>query len=151
MPDISTIASALSSVKTATDIVKLLKDSGLTLEKAEQRLKLAELLSALAELRIQLADVQQVVVEKEKRIKGLEERLDVKAKLRWEQPYYWVIDGDKKDGPFCQQCNDKDGKLIRLQGEGNGLWDCKTCKSIYTDSSYRAQEVTVKTDFDSRW
>lgn len=148
MADIPTIAAALASLKAATDIAKLMKDSGLTLEKAEAKLKLAELLSALADAKSEFADIQQVVIEKEKTIRELEERLDVKAKLKWEQPYYWIMDGDSQDGPFCQRCYDKDGKLIRLQGHGGGYWDCKACQNNYTDKNYREDTGHAVTDYD---
>ncbi len=46
--DIAAIGSLLSSLKTATDIAKFIKDSDVSLEKAETKLKLAELVSALA-------------------------------------------------------------------------------------------------------
>ena len=148
MADIPTIAAAFASLKAATDIAKLIKDSGLSLEKAETKLKLAELLSALADTKIQVADVQQVVIEKEKAIRELEERLDVKAKLKWEQPYYWVVDGENREGPFCQRCYDKDGKLIRLQGYGGGHWDCKVCQNNFVDKNYREQNGRAVTDYD---
>ena len=49
MADIATIAAALGSLKTATDIAKLIKDSGSSLEQAEVKLQIAELISSLAE------------------------------------------------------------------------------------------------------
>src|SRR5258706_16444871 len=40
-----------------------------------------------------------------------------KQRLRWESPYYWLVNDDgTEDGPFCQRCHDKDAELIRLQG-----------------------------------
>ena len=53
MTDITAIASILGSVKTATEIEKLLENSDLTLEKAEMKLKLADLICALAEDRLE--------------------------------------------------------------------------------------------------
>jgi hypothetical protein len=61
------------------------------------------------------------LLERDRKINELEERLDLKAKLTWEKPYYWIVDRDKKDGPFYQQCYDTDGKLIRLQGSGDAI------------------------------
>jgi len=136
MTDISVIASILGSVKTATEIAKLLKDSDLSLEKAEMKLKLADLISALADARIETAEIQSLIAEKDERMKQLQEDLETKANIRYEKPYYWLGEGDQRDGPFCQHCFDKGGKLVRLQGCGNGYWDCKVCKNNYTDSSY---------------
>ena len=141
--DISSISAALSSIKTATDIAKLIKDSDVSLEKAETKLKLAELISALADAKIEIAEIQQTLVEKDAEIRAARDQLAVKGKLQWQSPYYWLIEGTQKDGPFCQHCYDKNKELIRLQGNGEGYWECKACKSSYTDSSWDAPGVKV--------
>lgn len=143
MPDIASIASILGSIKTATEIAQLLKSSDLSLEKAELKLKLADLVSALADAKIELADVQELLSEKDQKIKELERANEVHCKLTYQAPYYWLVEQDSKDGPFCQQCYDKERVLIRLQGYGNGYWDCKTCKSNYTDSSCQSEVFSV--------
>lgn len=136
MTDITAIASILGSVKTATEIAKLLKDSDLSLEKAEMKLKLADLISALADARIETAEIQSLIAEKDDRIKQLKTALETKENIKYEKPYYWLGSGAERDGPYCQHCFDKDGKLIRLQSNGNGYWDCKVCKNGYADNSY---------------
>jgi len=134
--DLTTISTALSSLKTATEIAKLIKNSDNSLEQAESKLKLADLISALADAKIQMTEIQQVLLEKDDEIKALNQKLNTKEKLQWEQPYYWRIDGNQKEGPFCQQCYDKNHELIRLQGSNNGYWECKTCKNFYKDKNY---------------
>lgn len=138
--DLTSISTVLSSLKTATEIAKLIKDSDISLEKAESKLKLAELISALADAKIEVTEVQQVLLEKDAEVRELKTQLEVKTKLQWESPYYWLIENSKKDGPFCQHCYDKNRELIRLQGNG-GYWECKACKSSYTDSNYDASPV----------
>ena len=54
MVGITTVGSIFTSVKTAIDIAKLIKDSGVSLEKAEVKLQLAELIGALANVKIEL-------------------------------------------------------------------------------------------------
>ena len=135
--DIASISAALASIKTATDIAKLFKDTDVSFEKAEAKLKLAELISALAEVKIQMADIQQLLIDKDAELRAAKEQLDIKEKLRWESPYYWLIDNNKKDGPYCQCCYDKDKKLIRLQERIKGYWDCNVCKNHQTDSDYQ--------------
>jgi hypothetical protein len=135
--DIPTIAAVLTSIKSATDIAKLLKDTDLSLEKAEVKLKLSDLYGTLADAKMQIADVQDLLREKDTKIRELEESLAVKAKLAYEAPYYWSVQGDKKDGPFCQQCYDAGGKLIRLQQGVVGSWSCKTCGKSFFDKNYR--------------
>lgn len=138
MVDIASISSALSSLKIATDITRLLRESGLTLEKAEIKLKLAELIEALAETKIQLSEIKNLVFERDQQIKELEDALKIKRELKWEIPFYYLDEVDSKDGPYCQQCYDKDGKLIRLQEPrtGSGALECKTCGKHFYEKKY---------------
>lgn len=136
MADITTIGAALGAIKSATDIAKIIKDSGASLEQAEVRLKMAELISALADAKIELAEVQVALSDKDKEIDELKNQLAVRDSVVWEKPYYWVVKDGQKDGPFCQQCYDNQKKLIRLQGGGKNAWLCKTCKTSVTDANY---------------
>ena len=135
--DIPTIAAVLGSIKSATDIAKLLKETDLSLEKAEVKLKLADLISTLADAKMEIAEVQDHLREKDTKIRELEEALAVKEKLAYEAPYYWSVQGDKKDGPFCQQCKDSNNKLIRLQSRGTGGWHCRTCDKVFYDKNHQ--------------
>lgn len=135
--DLTSISTLLGSIKAATEIAKLIKDSDVSLEKAETKLKLAELISALADAKIEVTEVQQALFDKDAEVRGLQEQLRLKAQLQWEKPYYWLLDGEKKDGPYCQHCYDKSQELIRLQGNGEGYWEGKVCKNNYTDSTHR--------------
>jgi len=149
--DIAGISAILSSIKTATDIAKLIKSTDVSLEKAEYKLKLAELISALADAKIQVTEIQEEIAKKESEIQTLKEHLHVKQNLKWEHPYYWLEDSEKKDGPFCQNCYDKNKELIRLQGNGSGYWECKACSSNYTDSNYRPFIGAVRTKSRRDW
>ena len=77
--DIGYIGTALTSLKTATDLAKIIKDSGNTLEQAEVNFKLAELVGALAEAKLELASIQEVLASKEKQINQLKSEMDVKS------------------------------------------------------------------------
>ena len=138
MVDIALLGSALGSIKTATDIAKLIKDSGSSLEKAEIKLQIAELISSLADIKMELADVQTILMDKDQKIVELESKLNTKESVVWSKPYYFLANGEEKDGPFCQQCYDNDQKLIRLQGGGSKSWSCLSCKGSYKDSNYIA-------------
>ncbi|MCP4494493.1 MAG: hypothetical protein GY820_45420 [Gammaproteobacteria bacterium] len=135
MPDLATIATALSSIKTATEIAKYIKDGEKSLEQAEYKLKVAELVGALADAKIEIAGIQDVILEKDREIEKLEGKLVLKQVMVWERPYYWKEENQGRDGPFCQQCYDNEGKVIRLQGS-DGVWTCRTCNVTVTDSSY---------------
>jgi ribosomal protein L37AE/L43A len=144
--DIPTIAAVLTSIKSATEIAKLLKETDLSLEKAEVKLKLADLISTLADAKMEIAGVQDLLREKETKIRELEEVLALRADLEYEAPYYWRINEGKKDGPFCQQCYDADDKLIRLQEKRTkGAWDCKRCGKHFYDEQHKKTNATNET------
>jgi hypothetical protein len=130
--DIGTFTSLFGSIKTATDIARLIKDAGITLEKAETKMKFAELIEALAEAKIQAADIQETIIAKDATIRKLEEDLAIREQVRYVAPFYWRAQGDNKDGPFCQPCYDKDHKLIRLQTSDNKVWICHVCSSVFS-------------------
>lgn len=141
--DLTTVTTVLASIKSATEIAKVFKDSDVSFEKAEFKLKLADLISALADARIEVTEIQQLLIEKDAEIRELKENLSVKEKVTWEEPSYWLINGENKDGPFCQQCYDKNKELIRLQGNGEGYWVCKACQNSYVDSSHDSTPSVV--------
>lgn len=134
--DLVSVSTLLGSIKTATEIAKLIKDSDVSFEKAESKLRLAELISALADAKIEAAEIQQTLLEKDAAFRELVDRMKLKESLIWEQPYYWSLGSESKDGPFCQCCYDGKSKLVRLQGNGRGFWQCKVCSSNYTDKNY---------------
>ncbi|WP_323001804.1 hypothetical protein [Denitromonas sp.] len=149
MADLTAVSTVLSSIKAATDIAKIVRESGLTLEQAEYKLKLAELVEKLADAKLELASIQDVIDERDRQIKELKEAAIVKGKLSFDPPYYWLVgENGLRDGPFCQQCYDSSAKLIRLTGFGNGYWECKTCNSNYMDVSYNAEAYMVSRGCD---
>lgn len=134
--DITAITAVLTSVKSAMDIAKNIKDSGASLEAAETKLKLAELIGALADVKVESANVKEILVEKDAEIRKLRDQLDMKEKLVWKKPYY-VMKG-REDEPLCQRCYDDEGKTIRLQIPGRqGLWICSVCKTRFTNETYK--------------
>lgn len=140
-PDMSSITAAIGSIKAAAELAKLIKDSGASLEQAEVKLKIAELISALADAKIELATIQGMLLEKDHEIVELVRLLDQKTNVKWEKPYYWLVDGEEKDGPFCQNCYDTENKLVRLQGGGQDYWHCHSCKGSYTDANYVQPQI----------
>lgn len=148
MPDIAAISAIVSSIKAASDIATVLGKAGLSIEKAELKLQLANLISSLAEARMEMASVQETLTAKDARIRELEDALQVKNKLKYEQPYYWIIDNGNRTGPYCQTCYDKELKLIRLQGYDKGYWDCKVCGNSFTEQSFRERQDRAVLDYD---
>lgn len=143
--DIASISAALAGIKSATEIAKIIKDSGASLEQAEVKLQLADLISALADAKIEIANIREAVSEKESQIKELNQKLELKENIVWQKPYYFVVQNDKKEGPYCQKCYDTKQLLIRLQGE-DGWWQCHECKNTVTDGNYDDSPVTFRLD-----
>lgn len=142
MADISTVSSLLTSATSALEIAKLIKNSDLSLKDSEQKLKLAELIEALADVKVNSAEVKQTILEKDQEIQSLKQQLVLNNEVQYESPYYWRLDGDHKDGPFCQQCYDNEKKLIRLQGGNRDTWCCMTCSNTFHGPDYSPPKVT---------
>jgi len=149
MTDFAIVQSILGCVKTAAEIANLLGTKNLSLEKAEFKLKLAELISLLADAKIELSEIQKILLEKDSKIQKLKDQLLVTQKVKWEAPSYWLEENEVKEGPFCQKCYDSEKKLIRLQGNGSGYWECKNCGNGYKDKTYEARVEMVRRQ--NRW
>ncbi len=150
MADLNLISTVLSSIKAATDLAKIVRESVSTLEQAEYKLKLAELIEKLADAKTQMLAVRALIEERDRQILELKEAAAIKnEKLLFEAPYYWLIDGESKEGPFCQQCYDEKAKLMRLtNGLSKGYWECKTCRSVYIDAGYHSEMIDRKAIVD---
>ena len=108
------------------DIVDLIK-KGSTIEAQEQ-------IMALREAALELQEENQTLKDK---IRELESKLSIEGQLVYEKPSYWLIQGDSKDGPFCQKCKDTDDQLVRLQGGKNDFWSCRACSSRFKGPKYQ--------------
>lgn len=140
--DIGTISAILTSVKTASELAKLIKESGATLEEAQRNLQLVDLISALSSVKKHVAEVEQTLRDKDAEIRALKAAAALEVEMEWQPPYYWKRTDSGRDGPYCQQCFDKDRALMRLIEGEKGYWSCRTCKCSYPDSSYSPLQIT---------
>lgn len=123
------IATVLTSIKTAAEIAKLIKDSGVSLEKSETKLKLADLLSALADAKTEIAGVQQILIEKDATIRTLTEQLNQKISMRFKKPFYYA---DEDPVPFCPTCWEVHKRQTHLNGPDQfGDFQCVPCKHTF--------------------
>ena len=77
------------------------------------------------------------IIDKNKSILDLEDKLKIKENIVYEPPYYFLITDEVKEGPYCQNCYDSQAKLIRLQEEGaKGYWRCFNCKFPVKDENF---------------
>ena len=140
MIDIGTVSTAVSSVKTAMEITKLLKDSSNSFNEAEVKLKLSELMDSLADTRIQLAEIKNELLESEDEKKELQKQLDIRKELIFKAPYYWR----SEDGPFCQICYDKNNQLILLK-KYEDEYHCLSCKQFFGMLETQKKETNIIT------
>lgn len=132
MDAISTTMTIMTGLGKAIEITKNLRDVDLKLTAAESSNQIADLYNALSDIKMNVADLKDEIREKNEVIKSLESKLRLESEMIWKDPFYYKKNADGvKDGPFCQQCFDKDRLAIRLPA-GNGPWlNCNTCKSSY--------------------
>lgn len=134
MTDFASIAQALSSVKQATEIVKILRSADTAYEKAELKLKIAELAEALANARLGILEAQSEIEELRQRLAKTEQKPLLEPIKR--EGGYFFKKGDTEIGPFCPRCFEADGKqmpLTAFTGEFRafGKFNCPQCRATY--------------------
>ncbi|MCD9186089.1 MAG: hypothetical protein LUM44_06630 [Pyrinomonadaceae bacterium] len=136
MPDIATISTFLGSLKTATELAKAIKGADLSLEKAETKLKMAELISALADAKIQAVEIQDLLQEKDEKIKELEKAFKLKSKLVFKDFAYFQVDGENNHfgEPLCSYCWDQNQKAVKLTKPQpySSFIICPNCKNTFS-------------------
>ncbi len=75
-------------------------------------------------------------------VQEYEDVLYLAKNLEYDGFSYWLKTGTIKQGPFCQQCFDKDGLLIRLH-EHSDSWKCLTCGAVYERTKDVEEEEKV--------
>lgn len=133
MDGISAVGGVFTSIKTAIDIAKLIKESGVSLEKADVKLQFAELIGALADVKIELAEIQELLAIKDRRIADLEESLIAKGKVtkHFDAYYYLNEQGNPEGDPCCLHCWETEGKLRSLSHISRQNTFCPACKTTY--------------------
>ena len=86
-----------------------------------------------------------------RKIEKLKDTADIKSKLVHEDNHYFLVEGDKKDGPYCTNCWDSESKLIRLHKGSyhNGVqyYNCPNCKTSTTTGSHISRESVGGTNW----
>lgn len=132
MPDLTTISTILSSVKAATDIAKFISGADLSLEKAEMKMKVAELISCLADTKIATAEINDIIRQKDDKIKELEEAFALKQKLKLYKDAYYEMNerGIPLGHPYCAHCWEASNIGIHLHSSHPNQI-CPHCKTKY--------------------
>jgi|TARA_R100000005_G_C4963989_1_gene179560 hypothetical protein len=135
MADFVSISSALTSIKTASDIVKMIRESDASLEKAEMKLQLAELMESLADTKMNLSTIQDELKGRDERIAELEVALELKGEIvRDNEVYYMTNDeGEPTGDPLCPNCIEVNSKYVHLvqNVRPRNQSRCPNCESMY--------------------
>lgn len=99
-----------------------------------------EAIEKLLDLRESMADLREENLALKAELQELIRSLEDKSQLTYEAPFYWMVDGESKDGPFCQQCRDSEKKNIRLQSFRKGWWRCATCKNSFGTAKAQSKD-----------
>jgi len=87
----------------------------------------------LMEIREAFLELKEENLELRTQLHAFREAQSVEQKLTFDEPFYYLIEGENAEGPYCQRCHDADGKLIRLIAKPR--WDashhCRECKESY--------------------
>jgi len=136
MPDPATISTILSSIKTATNIVKTFKGLDSNIALAEIKLNVAELMTALEEAQIALIELQDTIKEKDDEIAHLRDAFSQKEDVIKHNDAYYKKDEDGKPTgePYCLYCWDNEQRLRYLVQTGRHTKHCTACKNEYASS-----------------
>jgi hypothetical protein len=139
------IVTTLSSIKTAYDLAKDLKETKSLMDNADINLKVADLVVALADARIDLAEIKNQMIEKDKEIEELKEHLEKKDSIKFEDPFIFRIINEKKEEiPYCPKCYHSNSNLVPLlskEGFSKGSHQCSVCESWYGKGLKRSKTI----------
>lgn len=105
----------------------VLKTTAIVLKEANR----IDLYNQILDVQNQLLDMNKTINDLESENNKLKEKLKIKEQLIYEDNTYWIMgEGNKKDGPFCTRCWDKNFDLIRLHHtDENSYKICLECKN----------------------
>lgn len=107
------ISTTLATISTTMEVAKAIKKAGTALSDAETNFKMAEIIDGLANTKGDLADLKILLIDKDIKIRELEESLKTKESLTYDGSKYIK---ENYDHPFCPKCyDDKNNKLIHLK------------------------------------
>ncbi len=115
-------------------VLDVLKEAG----NLAQKYKNMELYEQLLTVREELSGLREELIQLKEENKSLKERLELQAKVVFENGLYWIR-GDRlaedKDTPICPRCWDVDNTLMRLKiykdSYGKESVFCYNCKTEY--------------------
>jgi len=138
------IPAILTSISTAIEIAKALRQAEGAIEKAELRLKLAEVVIGLADAKLAIADLRDENYTKGQVIADLRIALESKGQYSRKGDAYYRADenGQPHGEPHCLRCweHEHRGRQLVVKTGSRGFKICPTCKSeVY---EHRSETIT---------
>jgi len=104
--------------------------------------KAKQILSDLQEKYIEVTDENALL---RTQVQEFEDILYLAKNMEFDGFSYWLKTGSIKQGPFCRNCFDKEGLLIRL-GEFEDKWRCTSCDAEYDRVKNKPLSLKPKRD-----
>jgi len=104
-----------------------LKSVGSVLREADK----IEQYQLILDVQAKLLDMQKKIADLEVENKALKDEINIKKNLVHRAEVYYLIDGDKEDGPFCTMCYDTKKLLVRLKNSMDERKICPNCKILF--------------------
>lgn len=135
MSGMEPVAIALSSLKSAIDIVKALRSADVSMERAELKLKLVDLVEALADAKLELTAVETELAYKDAEISRLTAALETTGSVvRYLDAIYMAGGNGLATGtPYCLACwSDKHVLRPLVEASDNRTTHkCTSCSRQY--------------------
>jgi hypothetical protein len=75
-------------------------------------------------------------------VQEYEDILYLARNLVFEGDFYWLTTGSIRQGPFCPNCYDREGLLMRLAGDPGERF-CTACRESFLSSPCREEKLAV--------
>jgi len=114
--DFASIATALTGLKNAMDVVTRISRSDLSLERSELKARLVDVVEELSEARLVLMETQQHIRDRDAEIERLRAAFKLKDEVVRHMDAYFSksADGKPTGDPYCMYCFERDGLLYHL-------------------------------------
>jgi len=73
-------------------------------------------------------------LELKQQILEIKEKFEKQDKTVFDEPYFYTVDGEKRDGPFCPRCWQKDDKkcrVVKTPDSHDGSEKCQVCDQSF--------------------
>ena len=129
------MAGLVSSLTTAFDLCKRVREIAGKLSNAELKNTVGDLTLSLAELKIELAALQEENLKLKQQIRQGSEMTVLRSQLKLKDGAYHFqeVPADRPVGPYCTRCFDVDQKLVLLSElpstfQAIARYRCNNCK-----------------------